>query len=128
MSKWKDNREAEQQTARAEQDQQPMGMEELEAAFASDIDELHRAFRERTSKENKRFKDVYDTDYYFTVCFSNQEQMVEFCESVGLNSDQIYIDGREFARKIGKALKTADTEFPKTQPFNRDYVARAREK
>ena len=125
MSRWKEQKQAEQ--ARAEAQEQPT-LEEFEAGMEESFDELHEAFRERFKKERARVLDVVDSNYYFCVCFSNNKQLEEFCNSVGLNPDEIYYDGREFARKIGRVLKTPDTVFPKVQPFNRDYVERAREK
>ena len=129
MSKWKEAREAEAQKAsnKNKKDEVP-SLEEFEKGMASDIDALHQAFRDRAKQEEKRFADVCDSDYYFVVCFSNNAQLLEFCDSVGLNPDEIYIDGRDFARKIRRALKTPDTEPSKIQPFNRDYLARAMHK
>ena len=94
----------------------------------SDMERLHQAFRDRAAREQRRVVDVCDSNYYVVVCFSNREQLDEFCASIGLNADEIYMDGRDFAKKINRALKTPDTIFPKIQPFNRDYVRRAREK
>lgn len=127
MSKWKEAKEAEAQKTKKTGTETP-SLEKLEEEMAVRIDDLHQAFRDRAKQEEKRFADVCDSDYYFVVCFSNNGQLVEFCEGVGLNPDEIYIDGRDFARKIKKALKTPDTEPSKIQPFNRDYVSRARAK
>lgn len=125
MSSWKQMRDDEEEVQQCEDPQSTL--EEVEAAMRQEATDLQKAFRDRAKKENQRFQDVCDTDYYMTVCFSNRAQMEEFCESVGLDADEIFIDGREFARKIGKALKTPDSQFPKVQAFNRDYVALARE-
>ena len=127
MSKWKEQKAAEAKVAEKKKPEPP-SLEQFEEGMASDIDALHQAFRDRAKQEEKRFSDVCDSDYYFVVCFSNNAQLVEFCESVGLNPDEIYIDGREFARKIKRALKTPDSEPARIQPFNKDYVARARSK
>lgn len=127
MSKWKEMRGAEAKTKEKEKPETPT-LDALEQDMADSIDALHQAFRDRAKQEEKRFADVCDSDYYFVVCFSNNEQLVEFCDSIGINPDEIYVDGRELARKIRRALKTADSEPAKIQPFNRDYVARSREK
>lgn len=126
MSKWKDQKEAEAKAAEEER----LRLEELEAAMLHDLDqesELLKGFKERREKEDKRSKDVTDANYYFVVCFSNADQMEEFCDNFGLDSDEVYMDGREVARRFRKALKTPDSEFPRTQPFNKDYTIRARE-
>ena len=125
MSKWKDQKAKEAETPVQEE---PQGLDEFEQSMSESIGELQNAFREKIVKEDKRVVDVVNCDYYFVVCFSNRDQLFEFCDSVGLNPNEIYIDGRQFAKKINRALKTPDTQFPKTQPFNKDYVKRAREK
>lgn len=125
MSKWKDQKEAEK--TKQEEPQKIPTLKEFEESMDENARELHQAFRERAAREEQRVLDVVNCDYYFVVCFSNRKQLYEFCERTGLNPDEIYIDGRTFARKINRALETPDTDFPKTQPFNRDYAKRARE-
>lgn len=125
MSRWKEQKEAEERKKQAQHQKEKPTLEEIEDGTLSEFDTLHEGFRERAAKENQRFYDVTNTDYYFVVCFSNNAQLVEFCESVGLNPDEIYMDGRQFAKKINRALKTPDTQFPKTQAFNRDFMERA---
>lgn len=121
---WKDIQHDD--AAQAEEKQEAFdGLEELETQFAQDMDELHAAFRERAARENQRFADVTDTDYYFCVCFRSQEQMVEFCESVGLNPDEIYIDGKEFAKKIRRAINTPDPQMPRRQSGWKELQDRA---
>ena len=127
MSKWKEQKEAEAKAA----EEEALRLEELEAALLHDLDEeseLLKGFKERREKEAKRAQDVTDANFYFVVCFSNNIQLEEFCDNFGLNSDEVYMDGRDVAKKLKKALKSPDTEFPKTQPFNKEYVNRAREK
>ena len=125
MSKWADQKKAEKTEQKKEE---PAQLEEFEQAMAESVNQLQTAFREKIVKEDKRVNDVCNADYYFVVCFSNRDQLFEFCEGVGLNPNEIYFDGRQFARRINKALKTPDTDFPKVQPFNKDYVKRARTK
>ena len=122
MSRWKDQ----QKTEKVQEETKIPSLEEFEEGMENEIDELHAAFRERYAKEQKRVLDVIDSNYYFVVCFSNHDQLNEFCDSIGLDPNAIYYDGREFARRINRALTTPDTTFPKVQPFGKDYVDRAR--
>ena len=122
MSRWADQKKPKQ-----EEPQEPQTLEEFEEGTATGMEKLHQAFRDRAAKEEQRVLDVVNCDYYFVVCFSNREQLFEFCEKTGLNPNEIYMDGRTFARKINRVLQTPDTKFPKTQAFNRDYMSRARE-
>ena len=129
MSSWKEEREKEAQARQAKEvPKKKPTLEEFEEGMAEDLKNVRESFRARADKEAKRFSDVCDADYYFVVCFSNKAQMEEFCETVGLNPDEIYIDGRQFARRIGRALSAPDTQFPQIQSFGKDYVQRARNK
>ena len=127
MSSWKKQREAELEKQQAEEED-VQTLEEVEQGFLETAEELHQSFRDRAEKENKRFHDACDSNHYFTVYFSSYEQMEEFCNSVGINPMLLYVDGREFAKKINRALKTPDYQPPRIQPFNRDYTARALDK
>ena len=133
MSKWREQMEAETKPtkgkgkAQAQQPENDPTLEEFEQEMADSMDQLHQAFRDRAAKEQQRVLDVCDSNYYFVVCFSNAQQLNEFCDSVKLNPNEIYVDGREFAKKINRALKTPDTQFPQIQPFNKDYMKRARD-
>ena len=103
-------------------------LEEFEASMTEQLDDAQKAFRDRISREEKRMKDACDCNYYFTVYFQNSEQLFEFCDKFGISRDALYVDGRQLAKQCKRALETEDTVFPKTQPFNRDYVERARKK
>lgn len=122
MSRWADDKKKEKSK---EDSKNVPSLADYEKTANEAVTELQQAFRDRNEKEQARFKDVCDSNYYFVVCFSNRSQMEEFCGKVGLNSDDIYVDGREFSRKIGKALENPDTEFPKTQAFNKAWTERA---
>lgn len=124
MSKWKDQKETEK--VNQKKPEIPT-LEEFEDQMEDGMEQLHQAFRDRAAKEQQRVFDVCDADYYFVVCFSNKAQLLEFCDKLNLNPDEIYYNGKEFARKVNRALSTPDTKFPKTQPFNKDYAERARE-
>lgn len=97
-------------------------LEQLEKECAEELDEIAQGFRDRVKKEDKRFLDVCDSEFYFCCCFTNREQKEEFLSALGLNPDDRYIDGRELARKINKQLKAPDTEAHKTRAFDRDFI------
>lgn len=126
MSRWKEQRDAEAKPG--EDAAEIPTLEDFEEGAASDMERLHQAFRDRAAKEQKRVFDAVDSNYYFVVCFSNNEQLIEFCQTVGLNPDEIYIDGRQFAKKINRALKTSDSDFPRVKAFDREWTQRARDK
>ena len=125
MSKWREQKDAES-TKKQKAPETPT-LEEFEEGMANDVNALQQAFRDRAKQEEKRFADVCDSDYYFVVCFSNNAQLVEFCDMVHINPDEIYIDGKELARKMKRVINTPDSPPIKVQPFNKDYVSRSRE-
>ena len=118
MSKRKEQKQQEEQAIPT--------LEEFESGMLDDIDDVAKGFRERASREAQRFEDVCDTDYYFVVVFSNKTQLMEFCDKFGVDFDDLYVDGRKWARKLGKKIECQDSVFPKIQPVNKDYAARAR--
>ena len=127
MSKWKQLQE--EDTAPVQDTEKTESLESIEKSFkdALNTDELLKSFAERREKESGRMTDIVDTNYYFVVCFNNMNQLVEFCETFNLNPDEIYMDGRDFARRVNRELQEPDIELPRTQPLNKDYFARSLE-
>lgn len=100
--------------------------EEVEETCKETVDQWKTSFRERMKKENARKKAVTDSGYYVCVYFSNREQCDEFLEKFGLSKKEIFVDGRKIARMCNKALETPDTDFPRTQGIDKDYLKRVR--
>jgi len=124
MSSWKDRKEAEQK-AEAKQEASETLME-VEQDFDEALKETRKKFIEAVDKEKaNRHGDAMDSNYYFCVYFSNYAQLNEFCEKFGLDSSEIYMDGRAFARKMGRALQAPDSKFLREKPINKDYADRA---
>ena len=133
MSKWKEQREAEAKAEAAkmqEEQNEPQNLQEIEDSFkdAFNTDKLLQTFAEKRYKEAGRMDDIIDTNYYFCVCFNNFNQLCEFCENFNLNPDDIYVDGKTFAKQMKRALLEPDIELPKTQGLNKDYLARSLDK
>lgn len=103
-----------------------MALEELEKATLEELDEVKRGFRERTKQENERFRDVCDTEYWFCVSFNSRAQKEELLKKLGFDPDEKYLNGRDFAKKVNRALETPDMEFPKVRAFDKEYVGMSR--
>ena len=101
-------------------------LEALEEESKQELDELAQGFRERMAAESKRFVDVCDSEYYCCVCFTTRDQKEEFLNSLGISPDERYIDGREIAKKIGRAIKSPDMAERNTRPFDKDFVRLSR--
>lgn len=124
MSKWKEAKEAEE---RQQEEEERLSLEQTEETYHEIVEEseLLRKFKERHEKESKRRQNVTDSNYYFVVCFSNSAQLREFCEKFRLNPDQLYVDGREFAKNVNRALSSPDTDFQTRYGGSKDYADRA---
>lgn len=122
MSKWK---EMHKEAPPPEPEKVPT-LEEVEQSFSEQLDvdqkdEFLQQLNASRDKEKKYLKDISDTNYYFTVCFSNKAQLYEFCEKFGLNPDLIHMDGREVAKQFRKALETPDLRHPSKMRKSKDY-------
>lgn len=100
-----------------------IGLEELESDVEKELLDVEKSFRERMSVENKRFRDMCDTEYWFCVCFTSREQKDEFLRSLQLNPDEKYIDGKELARAVKRSIKTKDLEFARISKISKDYLS-----
>lgn len=124
MSKWKEMHEAENTAEIAGEvvpDNEPIGMEEVEQTLKEDYDEVLEAFKARREKENKRFREVVDTNHYMVICFTTNEQMVEFCNNFGIDIKYRYYDGRDIAKAFKKALKSSDMTVPRERGRVKEY-------
>ncbi len=132
MSKWAEQRQREVEAQEAEKrakEEVPQGeaaLEGFEQGFKDALQEARDAFNDSWKKEKDMRHSVgVDTNFYFCVYFKDFPQLKEFCDKFGLDANQIFIDGKEFSRKLGKAIQTPDPEFAKEKPLNRDYIARS---
>lgn len=103
-------------------------LEAMEQGTIAELTEVESGFRERMKAENKRFRDMCDTEYWFCVCFTSREQKEEFLQKIGMDTDLKYIDGKDMARAYRKAIQTPDMEFAKIRPFDKDFLNRVVEK
>lgn len=100
-----------------------IGLQELEETCAQELGEVEKGFRERLKNENKRFRDMCDTEYWCCVCFTSRAQKEEFLKSLGLDPLDKYIDGKEIARAMKRPVKTPDMKFAKVGKGSREYSA-----
>lgn len=110
-----------------ESQQEEDTLENLEKETLEEIGDVEKSFRERMNAENKRFRDMCDTEYWFCVCFTSREQKEEFLKKIGMETDVKYIDGKDMARAYRKAIKTPDLDFAKVKPYDKEYCNRARD-
>lgn len=110
-----------------ENPQEEDSLEKLEKETLEELGDVEKSFRERMNAENKRFRDMCDTEYWFCVCFTSREQKEEFLKKIGIETDVKYIDGKDMARAYRKAIKAPDLDFAKVKPYDKEYCNRARD-
>ena len=93
-----------------------------EAKLESDGEYLSRKMEEH----RERFEKVTSDGFWFCVVFNNDDQKEEFLQSIGYRKDERYIKGSQFAKVIGKQLKTKDFDFGKEKLPVKEFKDRAR--
>lgn len=99
-------------------------LEQLESECLEELGEVEQSFRERMSAENKRFRDMCDTEYWCCICFTSRAQKEEFLESLNFDGDLKYIEGKEFARTVKRPVKTEDLRFARIGKGSKEYLSR----
>lgn len=99
-------------------------LEQLESECLEELGEVEQSFRERMSAENKRFRDMCDTEYWCCICFTSRAQEEEFLESLNFDGDLKYIEGKEFARAVKRPVKTEDLKFARIGKGSKEYLSR----
>lgn len=88
-------------------DGESMTVPELKAT--EEISELLQGFRDRAGREQQRYEDATDSEYWFAVCFQTRAQKDEFLQKMGwVAIGDKYLDGLKVARKLGVTI-TAET-------------------
>ena len=108
-----------------EEREQADSLENVEAECLEEMGEVEKGFRERMKAENDRFRDMCDTEYWGCLCFKSRAQKEEFLQSVGMETDLKYIDGREMARAVKRPVRTPDLQFAKIKAPDKEFSARA---
>lgn len=108
-----------------EEQEQADSLENVEAECLEEMGEVEKGFRERMKAENDRFRDMCDTEYWVCLCFKSRAQKEEFLQSVGMETDLKYIDGREMARAVKRPVRTPDLQFAKIKAPDKEFSARA---
>ncbi len=74
----------------------------------AEISALKKAFIERSNKENARYTQAVDSEYWFTICFQSRAQKTAFLKALDLEvyGDK-YLDGSRIAHKFGVKLPAA---------------------
>lgn len=75
---------------------------DLEVDAAAELDALSDAFRDRRRREDRRFKQATDSEFWVALCFENREQKEAFLRAFKIaRLGDKYLDGRKVAVELG---------------------------
>lgn len=84
---------------------------DLAADSEAELDALAKGFRERTKREDDRFRLATDSEYWFAVCFKSREDKEAFLRAARLMAvGDKYLDGYAVARTLDIEMPTDTTE------------------
>lgn len=74
---------------------------DVEKESKKEMDELLEKFAERNKLSQEKLQDVSDSNFWTCIVFQSRAQAEDFHKKLGLDTQDVYIDGVEFAKKIG---------------------------
>ncbi len=99
------------------------GRLEVEVEAEEEVSEVLQGFKQRAEREDQRFWDAVDSEYWVCLCFQTRDQKEEFLKKLGLfEMGDKYIDGIKAAKKMGVTLESRVPPMPQARPFDREYV------
>jgi hypothetical protein len=80
---------------------------DLATDSAAELDTLAKGFRDRTKREDERFRLATDSEYWFAVCFKSRADKDAFLAAARLMQvGDKYLDGYAVARTLGIEMPT----------------------
>jgi hypothetical protein len=82
---------------------------DLAADADAELDALAIGFRERTKREDERFRLATDSEFWFALCFKSRDEKDAFLKAARLmHIGDKYLDGRAAAAVLGVDMPTTD--------------------
>jgi hypothetical protein len=82
---------------------------DLAADSTAELDALAIGFRERTKREDERFRLATDSEFWFVLCFKSRDEKDAFLHAARLfHIGDKYLDGRAAAVALGIELPDND--------------------
>lgn len=84
-----------------------------EEVALAEIEELQAGFKARAQREDQRFEDATDSEFWVALCFQTRAQKDEFLRKAGwLEIGEKYLDGMLVALKLGISLDSRVPPLP----------------
>lgn len=94
---------------------------------ANDVLDEVQGIADSIKRQKAQAKDMLSSGYWFAVCFNNDKQKQQFLSALGYNPSWTFIQGDDFARKVGVSYKEPNHDYSKERRVNQQYKARARQ-
>lgn len=90
--------------------------EEAEIEAAGEVSNVLTGFRDRANREDQRFTDATDSEFWIALCFQTREQKEEFLRKARWMAEgDKYLDGMAVAQIMGITLESRIPALPKLQ-------------
>lgn len=109
-----------------EQETPTMSLGQYEVLAEQKLEEDGEYLSRKMVAHKDRFDKVTSDGFWFCVYFNTDAQKEEFLQSIGLEKNCRYLDGREFAKAINRPLKTPNFDFGSEKLPVKEFKERAR--
>lgn len=103
-------------------DAPPMTPDSVEAEALAEVSEVLAGFKGRADREEQRYEDATDSEYWVALCFQTRAQKEEFLDKVGWSRDlhgDKYLDGMLMAETLGVELESRVPPLPEARVDSR---------
>ena len=98
--------------------------EKLEQFAERVLNDAQKRFKEGAKKEQAKYLDAIDSEYWFCVCFQTRSQKDEFLQKSGLwDYGDKYLDGQEVARILDIKLSPVDFKYNDNVRINKELAS-----
>lgn len=122
MGYWEKRSEKENKAANKDKMTAADFEKQAEEILEENANYLSRKIKEQTDRMNT----VTSNGYWFCVYFNNDQQKKEFLRKLGMCETDMYINGRDFAKRIGQRIEKPDFDFGEEKKPVTEFQKRAR--
>ena len=95
----------------------------VEEDAKAEVNEVLDGFKQRAQREDQRFWDAVDSEFWVAFCFQTREQKEEFLTKLKLmDLGDKYLDGMEAARVMGVTLESRVPINSEPRSFDREFL------
>lgn len=106
---------------------QGQSQDTAEVQSLAEMSQVLEGFKARAEREDQRFLDATDSEYWFAVCFQTRAQKEEFIQKLGVPAHEgdKYIDGLALAKLMGISIESPTPAVPRLK-VNKRFLPIAR--